>query len=293
MSAHRRKSSRNRPSAARNSAPPPPMRTPPPDLERRPSDRPPVLAQGSGIGADRRPAARTGEVQLATALRPSFHARAGNCQPRPDPARIRPTSATPGLMHFATRPIVGPRLFCEVEQNASFYVTTTANDPHNPPFLMNPTFRALLRFWWLVLAGLILGVHRRVPHPPGQDEQEVRRLGPDLRELALRSVPAHDRHDGHAAEPAAAHRPSRPRSTGQLAPTSVQIIPTPPTVISGAPDTETLVNAANLYPLLIESDAVAAVEPGTGRLQDRWPRASSRPRTPSASSRRRRCRSSR
>jgi hypothetical protein len=52
-----------------------------------------------------------------------------------------------------------------------------------------------------------------------------------------------------------------PRGTGTGPTTSVRTVPSPPSVVSEAPNTDTLVNAANLYPLLIESDEVAAIKP--------------------------------
>ena len=87
----------------------------------------------------------------------------------------------------------------------------------------------------------------------------------DLRQLAVRPVSAHAADAGHPAE---ARSPASCANRGgdrqRRGTTSVQLLPTPPVVISEAPDTETLVNAANLYPLLIESDEVAAAQPAPG-----------------------------
>ncbi|MES1239826.1 MAG: hypothetical protein ABUL57_03090, partial [Chloroflexota bacterium] len=58
--------------------------------------------------------------------------------------------------------------------------------------------------------------------------------------------------------------PQQPRSEvvrGSSDSTTTTTVPAPATVVSQAPDTETLVTAANLYPQLILSDQVAALSP--------------------------------
>jgi len=125
---------------------------------------------------------------------------------------------------------------------------------------MNPTLRALLRFWWLVLAGLILGVIAGFLTLQAKTNKEYVATsqifvnapsGPFLR----------------TTDVVVTRQNPRPRvvrtarGTGNGPTTSVQLVRSPPVVVSEAPNTETLVNAANLYPLLIESDEVAAIKP--------------------------------
>lgn len=127
---------------------------------------------------------------------------------------------------------------------------------------MNPTLRALLRFWWLVLAGLILGVLAAFLTLQAKTNKKYvaeaqifvnAQSGPYLRTADTTVTRQNPR-------PRIVHQ-ARGGSPGSSS-TSVQILKSAPVVITGAPDTETLVNAANLYPLLVESDAVAAVKPG-------------------------------
>jgi hypothetical protein len=120
---------------------------------------------------------------------------------------------------------------------------------------MNPTVRSLLRFWWLVLAGLILGAlagylvlhaktHKRytatakifVDSPSGPYlrtlQPQVTRQNPRSRIVRV------------------------PGTNGKSSTTRIQSIPSAPVVVSQAPDTDTLVKAANLYPQIIMSDPV-------------------------------------
>jgi hypothetical protein len=127
---------------------------------------------------------------------------------------------------------------------------------------MNPTVRSLLRFWWLVLAGLILGAlaaflvlhaktHKRytatakifVDAPSGPYlrtlQPQVTRQNPRSRIVRV------------------------PGTNGKASTTRIQSIPSAPVVISQAPDTDTLVKAANLYPLIVQSDAVVEIRDTT------------------------------
>jgi len=127
---------------------------------------------------------------------------------------------------------------------------------------MNPTLRSLLRFWWLVLAGLILGVLAGYLTLSAKTNKKYVAT-------AKIFVNAPSGPFFRTADTTVTRQNPRPRIVHQArggtpgsASTSVQLIKSAPVVVSGAPDTETLVNAANLYPLLIESDEVAAIKPG-------------------------------
>jgi hypothetical protein len=122
----------------------------------------------------------------------------------------------------------------------------------------NPTVRSLLRFWWLVLAGLILGaiagflVLQAKTHKKYQATAKLfvdAPSAPYLRTIqtqVTRSTPR--------------TRVVRvPGKNGKLGGTRLQTLPAAPTVVSSAPDTDTLVNDANFYPLVIQSDAVQEI----------------------------------
>jgi hypothetical protein len=104
---------------------------------------------------------------------------------------------------------------------------------------MNPNARALARFWWLVVAGLVVGGAAAV---------------------FAYSVQHGKRHV--AVAQLMVNGPNAPYLRGtdtSIAPSSARLRPTRTTSTGGAvpPDTQTLVNAANLYPYLIQSDEIA------------------------------------
>jgi len=104
---------------------------------------------------------------------------------------------------------------------------------------MNPNMRALARFWWLVVAGLIVGGAAAVLAYGAQHGK---------RHVATAQLLVNS--------PSAPYlRGSETPLTGQ----SAKLRPTRTTSTGGAvpPDTQTLVNAANLYPFLIQSDQIA------------------------------------
>jgi hypothetical protein len=123
---------------------------------------------------------------------------------------------------------------------------------------MNPTVRSLLRFWWLVLAGLILGVLAAFLVLQAKTNKRYAATSkifvdapsaPYLRTLQPQVTRANPR-----------SRIVRvPGKNGKASTTRVQSIPSAPVVISQAPDTDTLVNAANLYPQIIMSDSVVEI----------------------------------
>jgi hypothetical protein len=123
---------------------------------------------------------------------------------------------------------------------------------------MNPTLRALLRFWWLVLAGLILGVIAGFLTLQAKADKKY---------IATAQIFVNSHSDPYLRtsevtvsrqSPPRAVRTRRGASSGSVSAT--QLIKSGPTIVSGAPNTETLVNAANLYPLLIQSDDVAELQ---------------------------------
>ena len=114
---------------------------------------------------------------------------------------------------------------------------------------MNATAGALLRFWWLVIAGIAAGVLVAV---------FVYSLQSQAKHTATTRV--------FVSSPSAPYlRTQQPQSlaprvrTVRNAGGGTRTVQQPPTASSEAPDTQTLVNAANLYPLLIESDRIATI----------------------------------
>jgi uncharacterized protein involved in exopolysaccharide biosynthesis len=114
---------------------------------------------------------------------------------------------------------------------------------------MNATAGALLRFWWLVIAGIAAGalvavfvyslqseakhtattrVFVNSPSAPYLRTQQSQTLAPKVRTVR--------------------------KATG-----GTRTVQQPGSASSEAPDTQTLVNAANLYPLLIESDRISSI----------------------------------
>lgn len=114
---------------------------------------------------------------------------------------------------------------------------------------MNTPAAALLRFWWLVVAGIAVGVFVAVL---------VYSLESEAKHTATTQV--------------FVNSPSKPylrtQETQTLTPKArtvrtgkgrTRTVAQPPSSTSDTPDTETLVTAANLYPLLIGSRQVAAI----------------------------------
>jgi capsular polysaccharide biosynthesis protein len=97
---------------------------------------------------------------------------------------------------------------------------------------MNTSLHALVRFWWLVLAGIIVGAVAAVV----VYHQEAKPKYTATTNLFVNS----------ASSPYLRTEP--PQSKTQTSGSSST---------KSAPDTQTLVNAANTYPLLIQSDQIA------------------------------------
>ncbi len=108
---------------------------------------------------------------------------------------------------------------------------------------------ALLRFWWLVVLGVVAGA---------------------LVAAAIYSLEAQAKHTATAQvfvnspsqlylrtqQTTVTPQASRVRPVRGSKGVVLKSVQQPPTSSNGAPDTQTLVNAANLYPLLIQSDRI-------------------------------------
>ena len=101
---------------------------------------------------------------------------------------------------------------------------------HETPETMSPTVHALVRFWWIVAAGLVAAVLVAVALAAQQ---------PSPLYTAIENV--------LVTSPSAPYLRTVPAAT-EAKPASSSTIQT---------DTQALVNAANLYPLLIQSESVA------------------------------------
>ena len=119
---------------------------------------------------------------------------------------------------------------------------------------MNTTAGALARFWWIVLFGLVAGAAAAV---------------------AIYSLEAPAKHTATARlmvnSPAAPYlRTQQPLLKAQATRIGAVGKAQLQSITQQAPDTQTLVNAANLYPLLIESDRIARCakrRPGRSRAR--------------------------
>lgn len=120
---------------------------------------------------------------------------------------------------------------------------------------------ACRRFWWVILIGVVVALaagyevakHHKAPTYSATLKMIVdSRSRPFLR-TGVTSVTA------QPARTQVIKVPVKTKTGATTYTTRLITIPQSPTVASQAPDTQTLVAAANLYPSLIESDAVASV----------------------------------
>jgi hypothetical protein len=114
---------------------------------------------------------------------------------------------------------------------------------------MNATTSALLRFWWLVIAGIAAGV--LVAGAIYSLQAEAKHTATTRIFVNSPSAPYLRTQQTQAQTPRV--RTVRTGTGG------TRTVKQPPASSSEAPDTQTLVNAANLYPLLIESDRIAKI----------------------------------
>jgi hypothetical protein len=131
------------------------------------------------------------------------------------------------------------------------------------------TGRALLRFWWVILIGIAAGI--LVAIIAYNRESSTKYTGTTRLFVNAPSAP-YLRTQQTQITPQSPKVKAVRSSTKVRGSSTVTLKPVaqPPSVTSAAPDTQTLVNAANLYPLLIESDQIArlreslyGVTPGT------------------------------
>ena len=114
---------------------------------------------------------------------------------------------------------------------------------------MSTTAGALLRFWWLVVAGIAAGM--LVAVLVYSLESEAKHTATTRVFVSSPSAPYLRTQETQSQAPKV--RTVR-NSTG-----ATRTVKQPPSATSDAPDTQTLVNAANLYPLLIESDRIKTI----------------------------------
>jgi len=110
---------------------------------------------------------------------------------------------------------------------------------------MNPALRALLRFWWLVVAGLaagVIGAAALVERQPGPTYAATETV------LVNSANAPFLRTSQTQAQATTAPARGKGKSKGAMQ-TSVRSS-------SAAPDTQVLVNAANLYPMFLQSDEI-------------------------------------
>ena len=114
---------------------------------------------------------------------------------------------------------------------------------------MNASAGALLRYWWLVVAGIAAGALVAVV---------VYSLQSEAKHTATTRVFVNS-----ASAPYLRTQQTQTQTPGvrtvRNATGGTRTVKQPPSSSSEAPDTQTLVNAANLYPLLIESDRISSI----------------------------------
>jgi uncharacterized protein involved in exopolysaccharide biosynthesis len=114
---------------------------------------------------------------------------------------------------------------------------------------MSATAGALVRFWWLMVAGIAAGVFAAVL--VYSLESEAKHTATTRVFVSSPSAPYLRTQQSQAQAPRV--RTIR-KATG-----GTRTVQQPSSASSEAPDTQTLVNAANLYPLLIESSKIRAI----------------------------------
>ena len=118
------------------------------------------------------------------------------------------------------------------------------------------TGRSLLRFWWVILIGIAAGV--LVAVVVYDRESGKKYTGTTRLFVNAPSAPYLRTQETQTLQQAPKTKVVRTKVRGGSSPTvTLKPVAQAPSVTSAAPDTQTLVNAANLYPLLIESDQIA------------------------------------
>jgi uncharacterized protein involved in exopolysaccharide biosynthesis len=123
---------------------------------------------------------------------------------------------------------------------------------------MSATVGALVRFWWLVVAGIAAAVLVAVL---------VYSLESQAKHTATTQVFVNSRSAPYLRTQTTQTQASQVRTVRNPR-GGTRTVKQPPAASTAAPDTETLVNAANLYPLLIASDRIARIrEAQAGTIQ--------------------------
>jgi capsular polysaccharide biosynthesis protein len=117
-------------------------------------------------------------------------------------------------------------------------------DTGNNTAAVNSSVRALTRFWWLVVAGIIIGAAVAVV---------VYKLEAKPKYTATTSLFVNSPNAPYLRTQQA------PTATSTVQPSKKSQAVTKYSVAQSTPDTQTLVNAANTFPLLIQSDPIARV----------------------------------
>jgi hypothetical protein len=131
---------------------------------------------------------------------------------------------------------------------------------------LNPSARALVNYWWLVVAGLVVGALAAVIVV---SQQSSKRYTAEAKLFVNAPNDPYLRTQEQTVTPQApklhAVRTAVPGTNAST--TRLKAVAQPPAVSYAAPDTDTLVKAANLYPFLITSDAVKQLrEQLTGKV---------------------------
>jgi hypothetical protein len=117
---------------------------------------------------------------------------------------------------------------------------------------VNTSAGALLRYWWLVLAGIAAGGFVALlifsMEAPAKHTATARVFVNSHSQLYLRTQQTNVQQQGAKLRAVPGSKGKRLKPVAQ-----------PATSNSAPPDTQTLVNAANLYPLLIESDRIKQI----------------------------------
>jgi capsular polysaccharide biosynthesis protein len=123
---------------------------------------------------------------------------------------------------------------------------------------MNPSVRALAHYWWLLVAGLAVGVLAAVVVV---SQQSSKKYTAETRLFVNSPNAPYLRTQDKVVTPQApklhAVRTVKPGTNTPT--TKLQSVSQPPSVSYSSPDTDTLVKDANLYPELIVSDEVKQI----------------------------------
>ena len=139
---------------------------------------------------------------------------------------------------------------------------------------MNDYFRAFLRFWWILLiaiaAASAAGVavaksHGRVTYSATASLMVDSPASPFLRTSITNRIPQAPRSKSVPVKTQSTTASSGSKKASKTVTVGSKIvdIPQPPQVQTRTPDTQILVHDANLYPVLIQSDQVAALRQQT------------------------------